>query len=211
MTGGGAGASPASAPEPLGSSRTPTLRGSALLIIDVQNDFCPGGSLAVPEGDRVVPELNAAIDLYHQAGRPVIASRDWHPRQTTHFAQWGGKWPPHCVQGTVGAAFHAALQLPPEAIVVSKGTAPDADSYSAFEARTEGGEMLAELLRRLGVHHLQVGGLATDYCVKSSVLDARHAGFSVEVLTRAVRGVELQPGDSARALEAMEAAGARLA
>ena len=183
---------------------------SGLLVVDVQNDFCPGGSLPVADGDHVVPVLNRYIEAFRTAGRPVFASRDWHPARTTHFADAGGAWPAHCVQGTHGAELHADLRLPPEAIVVSKGMGPEEDSYSAFEARDEEGRMLADLLTAHGVRRLYVGGLATDYCVKHSTLDGLKAGFEVVVLQEASRGVDVQPGDSERAVEEMRAAGAVL-
>ncbi|MER3420738.1 MAG: bifunctional nicotinamidase/pyrazinamidase [Chloroflexota bacterium] len=183
--------------------------GDALLIVDVQNDFCPGGSLPVPHGDEVVPVLNEYARRFRAAGLPVIASRDWHPAQTKHFQSGGGQWPPHCVQGTPGAEFHPDLRLPEGTIIVSKGMDPNQDSYTAFDAVTDDGRPLLQLLRDLGVRRLFVGGLATDYCVRASVLDARRQGFEVVVLRDAVRGVDLQPGDAERALQEMLAAGAR--
>lgn len=173
---------------------------SALLVVDVQNDFCPGGSLAVNEGDRVVPVLNSYMDLFDSRGLPVIATRDWHPEETTHFKALGGIWPPHCIAGTRGAEFHPDLRLPEGAHIVSKGINPESDDYSAFQAVTEGGDALGGLLRELKVERLFIGGLATDYCVKESVLDALRDGYSVTVLTDAIRGVDLEPGDSERAL-----------
>ncbi len=181
---------------------------SALLIIDLQNDFCPGGALAVPEGDEVVPLINRAIAHFSARGLPIIASRDWHPHRTSHFKPFGGIWPPHCIQGTPGAGFHPDLRLPPETVIVSKGTDPNRDDYSAFHARDMHGSSLPELLASLGVTHIYVCGLATDYCVKETVLEARRCGIGVTVLTDAVRGVDLTPGDSERALAAMCAAGA---
>jgi nicotinamidase/pyrazinamidase len=183
--------------------------GDALLIVDVQNDFCPGGSLPVPRGNEVVPVLNEYARRFHEAGLPVIASRDWHPPQTKHFQSGGGQWPPHCVQGTPGAEFHPNLRLPEGTIVVSKGMDPSQDSYTAFDAVTDDGRPLLQLLRNLGVRRLFVGGLATDYCVRASVLDALRHGFEVILLTDAVRGVDVTPGDSERALQEMRAAGAR--
>ncbi|HZU07527.1 MAG TPA: nicotinamidase [Chloroflexota bacterium] len=183
---------------------------SALLVVDVQRDFCPGGTLPVPEGDAVVAPLNAAAEHFATAGRPVIASRDWHPPRTSHFNTHGGPWPPHCVQGTAGAEFHPALRLPPGALIVSKGMGENEDAYSAFQARDEAGRPLADLLRERGIRHLYVGGLATDYCVKASVLDARRHGFEVTVLEDAIRAVNVQPGDAERALAEMREAGARL-
>lgn len=180
---------------------------SALLIVDVQNDFIPGGALPVPEGDRVVPVINEYARQFHAAGRPIFASRDWHPPVTRHFKEHGGVWPVHCVQGTRGAEFHPDLALPPETIVVSKGMDPNEDSYSAFDGRDEQGRDLATLLRERGVEHLYVAGLATDYCVKHTALDARRLGFRVTLLADAVRGVDVQPGDSERAIEEMRQAG----
>ena len=185
--------------------------GDALLIVDVQNDFCPGGSLAVPEGDRVVPVLNEYIAAFRSRGLPIYASRDWHPEGTRHFEAGGGPWPPHCVAGTGGAAFHPELALPEGATVVSKGTAPTDDGYSAFEARSEDDRGLEEALEGDGVRRLFVGGLATDYCVRASVLDAARQGFRPVLLLDAIRGIDVRPGDQAAALDEMLRAGARTA
>ena len=181
---------------------------NALLIIDVQNDFCPGGGLAVPRGDEVVPVLNEYIRHFSQKGLPIFASRDWHPKQTSHFKASGGLWPEHCVQGTPGAAFHPGLKLPASTVVISKGMDPSQDSYSAFQAADEQGTAFIELLRRQGVGQLYVGGLATDYCVKASVLDALRYGFAVKLLYDAIRGVDIQKGDSQRAVDEMLSKGA---
>jgi nicotinamidase/pyrazinamidase len=186
-------------------------RDSGLLIVDVQNDFCPGGTLGVPDGDLVVEPLNRAAERFREAGLPVLASRDWHPAVTRHFRKYGGAWPPHCVQGTPGADFHPGLRLPAGTMVISKGTDPDLDSYSAFEGVLEEGATLASRLATLGVRHIYIGGLATDYCVRASALDAVRAGLRVTVLTDAVAGVDLKPGDSALALEEMVRAGVQLA
>lgn len=185
--------------------------GDALLIVDVQNDFCPGGSLAVPEGDRVVPVLNGYVRAFRQRELPVFASRDWHPPETRHFEAGGGPWPPHCVAGTAGAELHPDLSLPADATVVSKGTDPTDDGYSAFEAESEEGRGLAESLRERGVRRLFIGGLATDYCVRASVLDAVRSGFEPVLLLDAVRGIDVEPGDQAAALDEMVRAGARTA
>ena len=184
---------------------------AALLIVDVQNDFCPGGALAIPAGDEVVPALNRYAVRFDAAGLPVIASRDWHPADTTHFASGGGPWPAHCVHGSQGAAFHPALQLPPRVQVVSKGMGAQEDAYSAFQARDEAGNSLADLLRQHGTDRVYVGGLATDYCVKATVLDALANGFQATLLVDASRGVNVQPGDAERAIEAMVRAGAAVA
>ena len=176
----------------------------ALIVVDVQNDFCPGGSLAVEHGDEVVAPLNRLIEEFLSRGEPVYKSRDWHPAQTKHFAAYGGTWPVHCVRGTRGAEFHPELIEDPRVHVVSKGMG-DEDSYSAFDGTT-----LAEALRAEGVGEVWVGGLATDYCVKNTVLDALRAGFKVRALSDAMRAVNLRPGDDARAVEEMRRAGAEV-
>lgn len=186
------------------------MESSALLIVDVQKDFCPGGSLAVPGGDRVVPVLNRYIADATGRGLPVYASRDWHPEVTRHFQAYGGEWPPHCVQNTEGATFHADLRLPASAVVVTKGASADSPGYSALGGYTPDGSTLAETLRENKIDHLYVGGLATDYCVKQSVLDARRMGLKVTVLGDAIAGVDVKPGDSTRAIEEMRAAGAEV-
>ncbi|MBI4436874.1 MAG: bifunctional nicotinamidase/pyrazinamidase [Candidatus Omnitrophica bacterium] len=181
----------------------------ALLLVDVQNDFCPGGALPVPEGDRIVPVLNRYIDKFHSTRLPIFASRDWHPPITKHFKAYGGNWPPHCVQGTRGAQFHPHLALPKDVEVVSKGMNPEKDSYSSFQAFTADGTDFSTLLKERGIQQLFVGGLATDYCVKQTVLDALREGFGVVLLEDAVRGVDLNSGDSEKALEEMRKSGAR--
>ncbi len=183
-------------------------KGSALLIEDLQNDFCSGGALAVPGGNEVVPVLNRYIDLFKEKGLPVFASRDWHPEGSSHFSDFGGIWPVHCVQGTDGAQFHPELRLPDDSIVVSKGMDPAEDGFSSFEAISEEGKSFFECLEERGVRHLFIGGLATDYCVKYTVLEALRRGYSVTVLLDAVRGVDLKPGDSKTAIREMVQAGA---
>jgi nicotinamidase/pyrazinamidase len=181
---------------------------SALLIVDVQVDFCPGGALPVPDGDRVVAALNRYIEDAVARGITIYASRDWHPATTSHFQPFGGEWPVHCVQNTAGARFHPDLRLPSSAIVITKGESPDRPGYSAFEGRTpEGTPFLTDLQARQ-IDHLHVGGLATDYCVKESVLAALAAGLRVTVLERAIAGVDVRPGDSSRAVAEMRDAGA---
>jgi nicotinamidase/pyrazinamidase len=183
-------------------------RHDALVVVDVQNDFCPGGSLAVPDGDSVVPVLNRYAERFDAQGAAVFASRDWHPPRTKHFAAYGGIWPPHCVQGTAGAAPHPALVLPARTQVVSKGMDPEEDAYSCFQARAEQGGDFASLLAAREIQRLFVGGLATDYCVKATALDALRGGLTVVVLQDAVRAVDVTPGDGARALAELAAAGA---
>jgi nicotinamidase/pyrazinamidase len=177
--------------------------GDALLVIDVQNDFCPGGALPIEEGDRVLPILNRWLRAAGERGIPVYASRDWHPRGHPSFVEAGGPWPSHCVQDTEGAAFHADLQLPADVVLVAKGVRFDTDQYSAFN---ETG--LEERLRRDGVRRLFVGGLALDVCVRATVLDALRAGFEVGVLVNATRPVAAEEGRSA--LDEMVSAGAFL-
>jgi len=179
-------------------------RKRALIVVDVQNDFCPGGALAVAHGDEVVPTLNKLIDQFLKENSPVYKSRDWHPAKTKHFAAYGGTWPVHCVQGTLGAEFHPKLRDDPRIEIISKGLG-DKDCYSAFDETD-----LAVKLRDQGVNEVLVGGLATDYCVKNTVLDAVKNGFQAKALTNAMRAVDLQPGDGARAIEEMRAAGAEI-
>ena len=177
-------------------------RKQALLVVDVQNDFCPGGTLAVSHGDEVIEPLNKLIDEFLERGAPVYKSRDWHPPTTKHFAAYGGTWPMHCVQNTQGAAFHPALRDDPRITVISKGLG-DTDCYSAFDETD-----LATQLREQNIEEVVVGGLATDYCVKNTVLDALKHGFEVKAVENAMRAVDLQPGDGARAIKEMRDAGA---
>jgi nicotinamidase/pyrazinamidase len=176
----------------------------ALIVVDVQNDFCPGGTLAVAHGDEVVEPLNQQIDEFLERGDPVYKSRDWHPPTTKHFAAYGGTWPVHCVQNTKGAEFHPQLRDDPRINVISKGLG-DTDCYSAFDETD-----LASQLHQQGVEEVVVGGLATDYCVKNTVLDALKHGFKVKALENAMRSVDLQPGDGERAIEEMRTAGAEI-
>ena len=174
----------------------------ALIVVDVQNDFCPGGTLAVPRGDEVIQPLNHLIDEFLERGAPVYKSRDWHTPTTKHFAAYGGTWPVHCVQNTKGAEFHPELRDDPRITVISKGLG-DTDCYSAFDETD-----LATQLHRQNVEEVVVGGLATDYCVKNTVLDALKRGFKVKAIENAMRAVDLQPGDGERAIDEMRDAGA---
>jgi len=181
----------------------------ALLISDVQNDFCPGGALAVKEGDRIIPVVNKYIQTFSKKKLPVFITRDWHPEETKHFKQFGGVWPKHCVQGTKGAEFHPDLKLPKEAIILSKGMDPQKDSYSAFQAVDSNGTWLLNLLKIFGVKELYIGGLATDYCVRWSALDALKFGFKANILTDAIKGVNLNKDDSESAIKEIVKAGAK--
>jgi len=165
----------------------------ALLIVDVQNDFCSGGTLAVPDGEKVVPVINKLIDRF----KVVVASKDWHPKKTKHFT----KWPVHCVQDTFGAAFHPQLDSEKIQEVFLKGSGEEDDGYSAFEATNKN---LEQFLRSHQVDDLYVCGLATDYCVLSSALDAHKIGFNVLIIEDAIRGVEAVKGDVERAIEEMK-------
>lgn len=184
------------------------MKKSALVIVDVQNDFCPGGALMIKNGDAVVPALNRYIERFKAEGLLIYATRDWHPDRTIHFKEYGGRWPAHCVKWTAGAQFHPGLMLPEGAVVITKGDGPDEDSYSAFDGKDHGGRRFSEALRGNGINHLYVGGLATDYCVRRTVLDALKEGFGVTLLLDAVRGVDLNPGDSRKAIDEMIEKGA---
>jgi nicotinamidase/pyrazinamidase len=175
----------------------------ALIIVDLQNDFCPGGALAVPEGDKIVPVLNAYIERFSNSKSLIVATRDWHPENHISFAEQGGIWPKHCVQNTKGAEFHPDLKLPSDSVIVSKATEPDKEAYSGFD-----GTNLEKLLKGKGVTRLFVGGLATDYCVRATVLDALRLGFCVFLLLDAIKGVNVQPEDSERAIVEMLEKGA---
>lgn len=176
----------------------------ALIAVDVQVDFLPGGLLAVPRGDEVVPALNRWLAAFVEAGRPVFATRDWHPPNHCSFRERGGPWPPHCVAGTEGAAFAPGLKLPASARVISKAVEPDREAYSGFE-----GTDLEARLSACGARRLFIGGLATDYCVLRTVTDALARGFEVLLLEDAIRPVEAQAGDGRRAKESMRRLGAR--
>lgn len=181
-----------------------------ILLVDPQLDFFPGGSLGVRDGDAIVAPIVELLQKHPRA--PVFASRDWHPADTRHFAARGGRWPPHCVQGTSGARFHQGLPLE-RAEIFNKGTDPENDAgYSAFEgaSTSQGGRSLAAALQAQGVDALLVAGLATDYCVKASVLDALKHGLITFLFEPGVRAVNLKPDDGERAIAEMRAAGALL-
>ena len=174
----------------------------ALVIVDFQNDFTPGGALAVPEGDEIAPRVRELMD----SGRfdLVVATRDWHPPEHGSFttAHPPGIWPPHCVQGTPGAELHEALPRDRVGVIVDKGQDPGTEGYSGFD-----GTDLEQLLRDRGIDRVTLVGLATDYCVRWTALDALEAGFGVEVDVAAVRGIEVEPGDVQRTLDEIERAG----
>jgi len=190
-------------PQSAGHVRWRPRPGDVLLVTDIQNDFLPGGRLAVAGGDEVVSPLNRYIDAFVAQKLPVFATRDWHPPGHCSFHAQGGPWPQHCVRGTPGAEFSAALKLPPGVTLISKATRKDQEAYSSFH-----GTDLGERLRAAGIRRLFIGGLTTDYCVLNSVKDARRLGFEVFVLADAIRAVDVQPGDGQRAEEEMARLGA---
>lgn len=175
--------------------------GDALILVDVQSDFLPDGALAVPHGDAVIAPLNSMIARFSERGLPIFATRDWHPPDHCSFRAQGGPWPSHCVQGSAGAAIAAALRLPPETTIISKGASADADAYSGFE-----GTDLEMHLHQLAIRRLFIGGLATDYCVRQTVLDARKLDFDVILISDGIRGID--PATVEKALAEMVAAGA---
>jgi nicotinamidase/pyrazinamidase len=180
--------------------------GDALIIVDVQNDFLPGGALAVPRGDEVVPALNHYIAKFSANKLPIFATRDWHPRNHCSFRAQGGPWPPHCVAESTGAGFAPTLRITPEVIVISKAMGAEQDAYSGF-----GGTDLAPRLRALNVTRVFVGGLATDYCVLNTVLDGLKHGFETVLLTDAIRAVNVHQDDGTKAEETMRRAGVQAA
>ena len=181
----------------------------ALLIVVVQNDFCPGGALGVPQGDKIIPAINKYLKVFSSKKLPIFATRDWHPVRSKHFKDFGGAWPVHCIQNTQGSAFHSKLKLPKEAIILYKGMDPEKDSYSAFQAQELNGTGFAHLLKLLKVNELYICGLATDYCVRFSTLDALKHGVKVKILIDAIKGVDLKKGDSQKAIKEMIRKGAK--
>ena len=173
-------------------------RKDALIIVDVQKDFCPGGALPVPEGDKIIPNLNKYVEIFRKNGGKIYATRDWHPENHISFKEHGGLWPKHCVQGTEGAEFHPNLKLPEDAVIISKGTDPLREAYSGFE-----GTDLKKKLKQEGIVRVFVGGLATEYCVKNTVLDAIKFGFETVLLMDAIKGIDLKPSDSRKAIDEM--------
>jgi nicotinamidase/pyrazinamidase len=179
--------------------------GDALIVVDVQNDFLSGGSLAVPDGDAVIAPLSRVVNVFQPRGLKIYATRDWHPAQHCSFKQQGGAWPAHCVADTPGAEYAQGLGLPAFTIMISKATSADKDAYSAFE-----GTKLDFQLKMYGIKRLIIGGLATDYCVLNTVRDAIKLGFQVYLLTDAIRAVNVHPGDGDKAIAEMVAQGAHM-
>ncbi len=180
-----------------------TNKSDVFIIADVQNDFLPGGALAINESDKILPILNEYIEIFKNSNLPIIAARDWHPPNHVSFLAQGGLWPPHCVQDTDGAKFSPRLNLPESLTIVSKATNPEKEAYSIFD-----GTKLSEQLKSEGIVRIFIGGLATDYCIVNSVLDARAAGFDVVVLADATCAINLNPNDGDNAFEKMIHSGA---
>lgn len=175
----------------------------ALVIVDVQNDFCPGGALPVSTGDQVARRMTGVAAAFTRRGARVYATQDWHPAGHSSFAESGGPWPPHCVQGSRGAELHPDLHLPDGHVNIKKGSDPEVDAYSGFLDSD-----LEEQLKAAGVTRVFIGGLATDYCVLNTVLDARRIGFETYLLTDVIGAVDVEAGDGDRAIERMSSAGA---
>lgn len=174
-----------------------------LLVVDPQLDFMPGGALPVPEGDTIIPVINRLIRLFRKEGSPVYISRDWHPQNHCSFVENGGQWPAHCIRGTRGAEFHPDLLIPERTTIIDKAVRKEPDAYSAFQDTG-----LSKILRDKGIVHVYTCGLATDVCVKSTVLDGIRAGFKMFFVSDASKAVELEPGDGDTAIQEMKDAGA---
>ncbi|MGY0288339.1 MAG: nicotinamidase [Thermoproteota archaeon] len=184
--------------------RLAVTRSSCLIVVDVQRDFMPGGALPVPQGDIIIDPLNRLIELFSSKGLSIVFTRDWHPRDHISFSDRGGPWPPHCVMNTSGAEFHPNLRAPHNVVIISKGTERDKEAYSGFQ-----GTNLHDILLEKGIKRLFIGGVATEYCVKSTVLDALEIGFETIVVEEAIKGIRRE--DEIRAKEEMIDSGAILA
>jgi len=181
----------------------------ALLVVDVQNDFCPGGALGIKQADKIIPAINRYVKIFSARKIPVLATRDWHPKKTVHFKKYGGVWPEHCVKNTKGARFHPKLRLPKNAILLYKGIDPEKDSYSAFQAQDKKGVILPALIKKMRIGELYIAGLATDYCVRFTAKDAIRKRLKVNILIDAVKGVDLKAGDSVKAVREIKGLGAK--
>ncbi len=188
-----------------------TLReGDVLIVTDMQNDFLPGGALAVPQGDSIIGALNNAVDAFVSAGLPVIMTRDWHPPDHCSFKSRGGPWPAHCVRGTAGADFSPLMHKPPDAIIISKAADPNEEQYSAFNGRDAAGRTLGENLRILKAARAFIGGVATEYCVFNTGKDILDKKYKLFVFTDGVKAIDVQQGDGEKALQELEKDGAVL-
>lgn len=185
-------------------------KGDALIVVDLQNDFLANGALAVPEGEKVISPLRRAIQVFQEKDFSVFFTRDWHPSDHCSFKKNGGLWPSHCVQDTWGAEFAPRLNLPEGSIIISKGAKKDIDEYSGFHGYDKDGYTLDQSLKQRGTERIFIGGLATDYCVLNTVLDALKSGYEVYVLTDAISAVNVKPDDGKNALKNMKENGAKL-
>jgi nicotinamidase/pyrazinamidase len=179
----------------------------ALIVVDVQNDFCPGGKLGVKDGDRVVKPLNQYIRIFRRHKLPVFATRDWHPKKTKHFKIFGGLWPVHCVQNTRGASFRKDLKIPSDTHILSKGMDPRKEGYSVFSAEDAQGRGLLRILRRLKIKEIYIGGLTTEYCIRYTVLDALKYRFKTVFLVDAI--IPVNPREGKKVVKELKKAGAR--
>ena len=176
----------------------------ALIIVDMQNDFCPGGALAVKGGEEIIPVINQYIKRFTEKNELVVFTRDWHPADHCSFKDQGGIWPPHCVAGTNGAEFHHDICVPEKSLIISKADLPSKDAYSGFDATS-----LDQHLKKLDIKEVWICGLATDYCVTSTVMDALKLGYKVKLLADAISAVDVSAGDGEKAIADMESAGAK--
>ncbi|AUW93393.1 nicotinamidase [Sulfobacillus thermotolerans] len=188
---------------------------NALIVVDFQNDFCSQGTLAVPNAETIIPSIQALLNYFSLQDQPIVLTKDFHPENHVSFQAQGGPWPPHCVQGTVGCQIHPSLTIPEGAAYFYKGFDPAVDAYSGFEGfLAESGHIssigLATWLHRLDVETVYISGLATDYCVRATALDAVTEGFHTIAVTNAIKGVNVRPDDSAKALEDMRQKGVTL-
>jgi nicotinamidase/pyrazinamidase len=185
------------------------MAGGALIIVDMQVDFCPGGALPVEDCSRISKIINQYIEKFKEKNLPIVATRDWHPAESSHFEKFGGRWPQHCIQNTEGAEFHPDLNLPKNTVVISKGIYEGEDGYSAFEGWDDKGRLLNSVLEGFGVKQLYICGVATDYCVKSTGIDAAD-NYEVYLLEDAVEGVDMEPGDVEKAIRKMQDKGIKM-
>lgn len=180
-------------------------KGDALLIIDVQNDFFPGGALPVPEGEDIIPTINAWIAASKEAGVPIFASRDWHPSNHCSFKEQGGPWPMHCVQNSKGAEMHSAIKIPADTVIIDTASDPLKEAYSAFQGHTTEGQTLHDAMRKSGVQRIWLLGLAQDFCVCESALEGQKKGYEVHVLMKGTKPIHEETGEDA--VQRMQAAG----
>lgn len=181
------------------------LENSALIVVDMQNDFLPGGSLEVPNSDTIIPIINEYIEFFEKHQSLIVFTRDWHPENHISFKENGGIWPRHCIQNTKGAEIHSEIYIPKESLIISKAFEPTIEAYSGFQNTN-----LHEELQRRNIKNLYICGVATDYCVLNTVIDALEKGYKVYLLVDAIKGVDIKPNDSEEAIKKMISKGAEL-